>query len=423
MSPQPREYPQVQPAQLREALRLGCFWLTERSQVQDDVLSGEANSHHFTYTHWRGAFRGEYVAATRTWDFFCPIWHGGQAVKALALAYRELGDERLLDAARLGAAFILDKQTRNAQDEDHGLILAYEDYADRVNTSAILECLDGLFHLTETSGDYQYQRAGLDALGWVARKAYIPGEGLFRDSYNPVERRFVPWQTRNSPRPLAPGRPLLEDGVFLKGSRLAERPEWRTAFFETAERLLTEEDPPGNWMHFKPANALRGVIHPRHAYWWGMPMIDAWQESGKSRYLDCARRAADWYVRAQRHDGGLLRNTYLDFNTDSFGHETSGIACAAVFWQKMQQATGITDYDGPIQLALDYCQKVQFTRPTDENLRGAILSKVLPPDGSDRSPYHLRDLGTILFHPGRGNVARPASLIAYPCSSQRDAAR
>jgi hypothetical protein len=156
----------------------------------------------------------------------------------------------------------------------------------------------------------------------------------------------------------------------------------------------------GLWLSVASENHTfpeKSRIQPRHAFWWGMPMILVWQESGDSRYLECARRAADWYVHAQRHDGGLLRNTYLDFDTDSFGHETSGIACAAIFWQKMQQATGTNDYDGPTQLALDYCQKVQFAHPADENLRGAILSKVLPPDGSDCSPYHLRDLGTIFF--------------------------
>ena len=33
----------------------------------------------------------------------------------------------------------------------------------------------------------------------------------------------------------------------------------------------------------------------------------------------------------------------------------------------------------------------------DPNLKGAILEKVLPPDGTDRLPYHLRDLGTTFF--------------------------
>jgi len=41
--------------------------------------------------------------------------------------------------------------------------------------------------------------------------------------------------------------------------------------------------------------------------------------------------------------------------------------------------------------------KMQFTNPEDPNLKGAILEKVLPPDGTDRSPYHIRDLGTIFF--------------------------
>ena len=40
---------------------------------------------------------------------------------------------------------------------------------------------------------------------------------------------------------------------------------------------------------------------------------------------------------------------------------------------------------------------MQFTRAGDPALNGAILEKVLPPDGSDASPYHVRDLGTIFF--------------------------
>ena len=39
---------------------------------------------------------------------------------------------------------------------------------------------------------------------------------------------------------------------------------------------------------------------------------------------------------------------------------------------------------------------------TDPNLRGAVLEKVLPPDGTDRLPYRVRDLGTIFFLSGRG---------------------
>ncbi len=40
---------------------------------------------------------------------------------------------------------------------------------------------------------------------------------------------------------------------------------------------------------------------------------------------------------------------------------------------------------------------MQLTNPADPNLRGAIIEKILPPDGTDRNPIHLRDLATI-FH-------------------------
>jgi hypothetical protein len=50
-----------------------------------------------------------------------------------------------------------------------------------------------------------------------------------------------------------------------------------------------------------------------------------------------------------------------------------------------------------IEKGLNYCCAVQFTNPQDSNLKGAILEKITPPDGTDSSPYYLRDLATIFF--------------------------
>jgi hypothetical protein len=41
---------------------------------------------------------------------------------------------------------------------------------------------------------------------------------------------------------------------------------------------------------------------------------------------------------------------------------------------------------------------MEFKNPEDPNLKGAILEKVLPlMNGTDKSPYYIRDLGTIFF--------------------------
>jgi hypothetical protein len=41
---------------------------------------------------------------------------------------------------------------------------------------------------------------------------------------------------------------------------------------------------------------------------------------------------------------------------------------------------------------------MEFKNPEDPNLKGAILEKVPPPiNDTDKSPYYIRDLGTIFF--------------------------
>jgi hypothetical protein len=295
-----------------------------------------------------------------------------------------------MEGARAGADFLLHNQIADRDDADYGLILAYEDHPDKVNVSAILECLDGLIHLSEATGEARYWDAAVEAARWVVRKAYA-GDGVFVDLYDPAERSFAAYAYGVRARPLA------EDAALLKAYRQTGEARFLEVFLEVCERLLRDEDPPGNWINYPPCNPANGNIHPRHAYWWGRPMIEAWRETGDKRYLACALRSGEWYRHAQRRDGGLFRGTYRDFTTDSFGHATSGLACAMVMWLELEQAVGRRLFRDAFELGLDYCRRLQFRDVSDENLRGAILEKVLPPDGTDRSLYHLRDLSTIFY--------------------------
>lgn len=165
----------------------------------------------------------------------------------------------------------------------------------------------------------------------------------------------------------------------------------------TADRLLRDEAPEGNWKAYPPSHPVSGVIHPRHAYWWGRPFWMVHRATGGQQYLDLCRRSARWYVKAMRSDGGLFRDTYGDFSTPSFGHANSGISCAAILWADLVREYGDTEWNEPIRRALGFCRSVQFTRAQDENLQGAILEKVLSPAGSDAPPWYLRELGTFFY--------------------------
>jgi hypothetical protein len=383
----------------RESVALACRWMIDRSLIAtpDPGFVGSGFEHRQRFVDWRGAFRGEYAAASGRWDVFCPMWHGGQGVKALALAHAVLGDEEYLTTARLAADFILRHRFSEPGHPEHGLILAYEDAGGGVNTSAILETLDGLFTLSEISKDDRYSRAAISALKWVQRRVFLPDEGLFQDDFD-VDRRVAGrarWMRQD--RFPQPGRPLLDDGVFLTGHALTGDDSLKDVAVRTANRLLADEDPGGNWKAYPPANPISGVIHPRHAYWWGRPMWMVHKATGESRYLDCCRRSAAWYIRAMRSDGGLFRDTGADFNTPSFGHATSGIACAAILWTDLVREFGDTEWRDSIRKALHFCRSVQFTHAEDPNLQGAILEKVVPPRGTDAPPWYLRDVGTFFY--------------------------
>ncbi len=381
----------------RESARMAADWLVDRAQIRTGSHGlTESNFEHLDrYDNLQGAFRGEYVAGTGKWDVFCPVWHGGQAVKALALAYIALGDERYLQAARDGAEFILRAQITDESHPDFGLIRAYED--SNINTSAILECLDGLFSLTEITGETRYLNAAVHALQWVQKRMFIPIEGLFRDDYS-EERGILDRASFMSAEVFPqPGRPLLDDGVFLKGYEATGDEHLRQVALATARRLLRDEQPEGNWINYPPANPVTGSIHPRQAFWWGRPMWMVYEDTGEMRFLDCCRRSAQWYVQAMRSDGGMFRDTYRDWRTPSFGQATSGIACAAILWHDLISRYGDEQWIEPLQRALGFCRSMQFTNVTDDNLSGAILEKVLPPNGSDSSPYYLRDVGTTFY--------------------------
>ena len=373
---------------LLTALNDACSWISDVAQVKCPEQARVGRGKLMRYARWEGAIRGEYSAATRAWDFFCPVWHTGQAVKALVMASELLGDS-ILESAVRGADFILAAQV--ASGKDKGLILAFEDKSDQVNTSAILECLDGLFVLSAKTGESKYRDAALKALAWVAERAYVENEGIFLDLYDPASGAFIP----NAYGCAA--RPLLDDGVFLTGYRLAGNRRFRDIALETAATLLRDENPPGNWINYPPCSRRMGVIHPRHAYWWGYPMLAAFADTREQPFLDCFRRSVQWYRSALRRDGGLFRGTAVDFKTDSFGHATSGVGGAAIMLTAVDNLEKDPELLKDIERALGFCCGVQFTRPADPNLKGAILEKILPPDGTDNSPYYLRDLGTMFF--------------------------
>lgn len=362
-----------------ESMQMAADWLVGPAMNREDEPVGKYGKL-MPLLRWRGAVRGEYRVAEREWDSFCPIWHTGQAAKALSLAAVTLKRADLKEAATTAAGFVADNRTST------GALLAFEDHPDKINTSAILEALDGLFAVKE------YQETAVKILYWTKERLWNPEQGLFYGLYDPVAEKVLPEKML-----AGRARPLLDDAVYVTGWQLTGDQALLNVATVTAERLLRDESPPGNWMKYGPCLPSIQQIHPRHAYWWGKPMLSVYRATGDERFRECFISSVDWYRRAMRRDGGIFRDTYADFTTDSFGHATSGTACAVIMFLEYYRETRDDEILPFIERGLKFCMSMQFTNPADANLKGALLEKVLPPDGTDRSPYYVRALGTIFF--------------------------
>jgi hypothetical protein len=428
------------------SMEIAVDWLMNIAQKKEESLIKESNSHNLKHNYWKGSIRGEYSLKEKKWDYFCPIWHTGQAIKSFAYSYKIFGENKYLNAALLGAEFIIRNSDRNKESEDFGLIYAFEDYGDFVNTSAILECIDGLFHLSDlliefdddeleelkvlkSIEKYDYnnfydavgyiESIGLNALRWVRKKMYLPEFGLFWDLYSPELKKIKKLSNKKDlgvekGKKLA--RPLADDSVFLKAKYRTHDKQFSRIYRRVLDRLVADEAPNGNWICWGPANKLNGTIHPRHAYWWGSPFIYSYKEYRDKNLLRIGISSAEWYIHAMRKDGGIFRGTYLDFNTDSFGHATSGSACGAILFNELRTLLFtdddarkntsdlgynvdelIIELNNNIKKALSFCRNMQLTMPNDEDLYGVIVEKLKPLNGSDGNPIYIRDLGTIFY--------------------------
>ena len=256
-----------------------------------------------------------YAADTREWGYMGPVWHGGQAIKALISAADAIPSARMLGysgplnpkpwvaGAELGAAFTLRQRIRSGA--DMGLILSCENACCTTQTSTMLEGMHGLMVLGNHTSNITYTAAATSAAVWALRTLSVPNEpGLMYDGYNQATGEWLPLKW-NTITPDGIGRPMNDDSVFLRASKTppemvgpssVDAVRLRQAFYEVLDRLIQSEGPPGNWGGYVPCSGVNGTMHPRQAFWWGMPFIEAFRDTGNTTYLAVAQRSAEWCV-------------------------------------------------------------------------------------------------------------------------------
>jgi hypothetical protein len=338
-----------------------------------------------------GAMRGEYDTKNRQWSFYGPFWHTGQAIRTLLLAYKMTGNEKYLEHAVLAGEYLIKDHAMDKNDAKfYGFI--HGRLCKGTNTASQLEGFMALHDLYKATKDPKWLERFHLAVDWVAKNLYLKSEGLFYNGYSAINDELTP---------IEQSRPTNDDAVLWTAYQEFKDPLYLQIFREVSDRLLKDEDPPGNWIIYKPCEPTafdgRGDIHPRHAWWWGYPMLAAYDAFGEQKYLDAGLRAAQWYINNNNLDGGYYYHaTKTGGRHLSFDFCTSAVGCAVIMWTDLWKRTADEKYVKEIETSLGFLLRAQFNQDVeDRNIKGAFFEGYLPPDGTLCPGFYIRDIATI----------------------------
>ena len=318
------------------AIERGADWLVNVAQIISPAQTFD-DPKHYPHSDYTGSMRTEYDTRTQVWSMNGPAFHTGQAMRALLVAARRLDAQRYADAAHSGAEFLLRERITEATHPHRGLLLSLEQNHDEVNIQVTLEALSGLIDLYDRTGDHRYLAVVQENADLLIDHAYLPEDRLIKDHYSLGLRSFI-GDGEND----LPGRAMVDDAVLLKLADRTGDDRYRHIFLSMADRLIEEEGPSGTWLRFPPWRPSEGRIHGRKNWWWGHPLLAAFDVTGDERYLLAGKRAGDWYFEQQNLDGGLYYTPSPVRRHNSYGLCTSVVACAVLYWTDLWKRLAMT---------------------------------------------------------------------------------
>jgi uncharacterized protein YyaL (SSP411 family) len=326
-----------------------------------------------------GKARGDYDWRSSSWSDYEALWHTGQAIEALLVAYEVNQDPALLNRAKQAGDWWIAQEFTSGPLA--GMInAAHGDRLGRlINNTTVGNGSQGLFRLSRVTGDRKYADSATRAIIWLARNTKVPGDlGLYYNIIDPDTGAV--WTDKSphhptvaNPKVTQVARPNIEGSPFLDACRHSRQAWLCAAHFDLADKTVRRQSRNGFWMEFEPNNPDTGTVHPRFNTWNAEAMLRAYRETNQQRYLNAALATARATVKMLTTNGSFDYEQNVSGRRGTASPTGSAAAFAGLLWLELR-ALGNNEFDPQIHAVARWLIANRYSENhSDPNLRGLVI--------------------------------------------------
>ena len=325
-----------------------------------------------------GKSRCDYNMILGEWFPYEEPWHTGQIILGLLDSYKVTGNQKYLDAAKRAGEWWIGLEIK-----DHpvlkGMVAATHGDAmgyDNIVFATTSDGTPGIFELSRVTGDKKYARVATSAAKWMLEHMYNPKEGVCYDLID-IKTGEVIKEGKSGDRnmPLEEvSRPNTEGSPFKDAYEFSGEESFRDAHVLLCNSLVEKQGPEGVWMDYGPNHKSENSFHPRFNLWYAESLLDTYELTKDRKYLEAAAKTARLYAKAQRKDGTIYYDNYLDGSFDKGSICGSAVAFAGIVWMRLA-GYGYDEFVPNYEKSAQWLITNRYAQDhPDPNVRGAVVN-------------------------------------------------
>lgn len=342
-----------------------------------------------------GQSRCDYNIFDNKWTPYETPWHTGQLINALLESYKVTGRAKYLEKAVFCGNWWISLEIKDDSPLKGMVKGIHGDHMDDnlIVFATISDGTPGLYNLSRVTNNPVYAQVVTRAAKWMLENMYDARLGVCYDNVDMRTGKVIKKAQDFAGKLYYFYRPNTEGFLFKDAYDFSGDDTFRKAYLTLCDSLISFQTKEGLWMQFKPNDIGKGVFHPRYNLWNAESLLEAYDMTLDSKYLEAAAKTARFYIKYQDNSGAMFYNAKLDGSIDRSTICSSEAAFAGLIWMRLV-GYGYPEFKQYYERSALWLMNASFSvEHEDPNLRGAVV-EIKTSISKGKTKIVNRDIGT-----------------------------